>query len=141
MDIKKKECDSLSAQSKFLSTQYGLLDYNGQTREVTKAYYSGGGKNPEIATQIKNMEEKESELQAINQHLNAALANYDDLLAKYEDAEKDVNKQLTFSNIITSPYVADKKSYPIRWLVVLATCLAAFLFSAVVLRLMERLKS
>jgi hypothetical protein len=141
MDMKKKECDSLSNLSKSLSTEYGLLDYGSQTREVTKAYYtSSGSKSGEVATQMKNMEEKGMELQAINQHLGSALANYDDLLVKYEDAERDVHKQLTFSNVITSPYTADKKSYPIRWLVVLMTCLAAFVFSAVVIRVLERIK-
>jgi hypothetical protein len=142
LDLKKKECDSLSNLSKSLSTQYGLLDYSSQTREVTKAYYqnSASAKSAEVATQMKNMEEKGMELQAVNQHLNAALSTYDELLNKYEDAEKDVTKQLTYSNIITSPYIADKKSYPIRWLVVLITCIAAFVFSAVVLRTVEKLK-
>ena len=142
MDMKKKECDSLSNLSKSLSVQYGLLDYSSQTREVTKAYYTNtaSAKNNGVADQMRNMEEKGMELQSVNAHLTSALTNYDDLLVKYEDAERDVRKQLTYSNIITSPYAADKKSYPIRWLVVLITCLAAFLFSAVVLRTVERLK-
>jgi len=141
LDTKKKECDSLSNLSKSLSVQYGLLDYSSQTREVTKAYYSSASaKSGDVASQMKNMEERGMELQAINQHLTAALGNYDDILVKYEDAKRDENKQLTFSNIITSPYVADKKSYPIRWLVVLITCVAAFIFSAVVLRTVERFK-
>ncbi len=142
LDMKKKECDSLSELSKSLSVQYGLLDFGSQTREVEKAYYQNGSssKNGEIATQMKNMEEKGSELQAVNQHLGSALANYDDILIKYEDAQRDVNKQLTFSNVVTSPYTADKKSYPIRWLVVFITCISAFLFSVVVLKVAERLK-
>jgi len=141
LDMKKKECDSLSDLSKSLSVQFGLLDYGNQTREVTKAYYSGSGaKSGEVATEMKNMEEKGTELAAVNQHLNAALVNYDDILVKYEDAERDVNKQLTYSNVVTSPYAADKKSYPIRWLVVLITCISAFLFSSVVIRVAERLK-
>jgi hypothetical protein len=141
LDTKKKECDSLSELSKSLSVQYGLLDYSSQTREVTKAYYTpASAKSSDVANQMKNMEEKGMELQAVNQHLTAALNNYDDILVKYEDAKRDVNKQLTFSNIITSPYAADKKSYPIRWLVVLITCIAAFVFSAVVLRTVERFK-
>lgn len=142
VDMKKKECDSLADRSKLLSTQYGLLEYGSQTREVTKAYYqnSSPSKNVEIAQQMKNMEEKSTELQATSQHLSAALANYDDLLIKYEDAEKDVNKQLTFSNVITSPFTADKKTYPIRWLIVLITCISAFIFSAVVIRFTEKIK-
>jgi hypothetical protein len=139
LDMKKKECDSLSTLSKSLSVQYGLLDFSSQTREVTKAYYSNS-KNGEVSTQMKNMEEWGMQLQAVNQHLTAALANYDDILVKYEDAEKDVNKQLTYSNVVTSPYTPDKKSYPIRWLVVLITCISAFLFSAVFIRITERLK-
>lgn len=140
LDMKKKECDSLADLSKSLSVQYGLLDFSSQTREVTKAYYSGA-KNGDVSTQMKNMEEKGMALQAVNQHLSAALANYDDILVKYEDAEREVHKQITFSNVITAPYAADKKSYPIRWLVVLMTCLSAFVFSAVVIGLVERLKS
>ncbi|MGP8214065.1 MAG: Wzz/FepE/Etk N-terminal domain-containing protein [Bacteroidia bacterium] len=142
LDMKKKECDSLSDLSKSLSTQYGLLDFGSQTREVIKAYYtnSSPAKSGEIAAQMKNMEEKEMELQAVNQHLGAALGNYDDIRAKYDDAQKDVNKRLTYSNVVTSPYVADKKSYPIRWLVVLITCIAAFIFSAIILMTAERLK-
>lgn len=139
LDMKKTECDSLSNLSKSLSTQYGLLDYSSQTREVTKAYYSGS-KSGDVMAQMKNMEEKGVELQAANEHLNAALGNYDDILVKYEDAEREVHKQLTYSNIITAPYAADKKTYPIRWLVVLMTCLSAFVFSAVVIRLLERIK-
>ncbi len=39
LDIKKRELDSLTAISKQLSVQYGLLDYDSQTREVLRAYY------------------------------------------------------------------------------------------------------
>ena len=138
MDYKKKECDSLQNLSKSLSTEYGLLDYGNQTREVTRAYYQSS-KNSDVSTAMKNMEEKGMELNAVNQHLNAALANYDELLIKYEDAMKDVNKQLTYSSMVTSPYVSDKKAYPVRWLIVLISCGAAFLFSALFLRILEKL--
>jgi uncharacterized protein involved in exopolysaccharide biosynthesis len=138
LDNKKKECDSLSGLSKSLSTEYGLLDYGNQTREVTRAYYQSS-KNADVSAAMKNMEEKGMELNAVNQHLNSALTNYDDILVKYEDAMKDVNKQLTYSNMVTTPFVADKKSYPVRWLILVIACASSFLFSVLAIRVLEKL--
>ena len=140
LEEKKKQCDSLSLLSRQLSVQFGLLDYGNQTREVTRAYYQSGGsaKIADVANQMKNMEEKGMELQAVNQHLNATLGDYDGLMMKYQDAMKEVNKDITFSNVVEAPFPADKKTYPIRSLIVLISCAVALLFSVIVLRLVEK---
>jgi hypothetical protein len=140
LDEKKKQCDSLQTLSKYLSTQFGLLDYANQTREVARAYYqnSNSAKGADIVNQMRNMEEKGMELQAVNQHLNASLSDYDGLMMKYQEAMKDVNKEITFSNVVEAPVPADKKSYPIRWLIVLISCAVGLVFTVVVLRLIEK---
>jgi capsular polysaccharide biosynthesis protein len=144
MDIKKREIDSLSAISKQLSVQYGLLDYSAQTREVLRAYYqmlsgSKSGKSFEDAsTQIKNLEEKGTEFLEVGMHLKDATKDYDDALSKYQDACNDVNKQITYSNVVENPFPAYSPAYPIRWLIVLGMSIAAFLFSCVLLLIGER---
>lgn len=146
LDAKKRQVDSLAAISKQLSVQYGILDYGTQTREVERAYYqmlsaSKTGKPLEEASnQIKNLEEKGQQFREVDAHLGSAIGEYDGILLKYEDVMKDVNKQLTYSNMVETPYPADKKSYPIRWLIVLVTAIGSFVFSAVVLGFMERVK-
>jgi uncharacterized protein involved in exopolysaccharide biosynthesis len=140
LDDKKKQCDSLTTLSKYLSTQFGLLDYANQTREVARAYYqnSNSAKGADIVNQMRNMEEKGMELQAVNQHLTASLTDYDGLMMKYQEAMKDVNKEITFSNVVEAPTPADKKSYPIRWIIVLISCAVGLVFTVVVLRLIEK---
>ncbi len=146
LDIKKREIDSMAAVSKQLSVQYGLVDYTSESREVMRAYYqmlasSKGGKPlDEAATQIKNLEEKGEEFNAVNLHLKDAWKEYDELLVKYDDAVRDVNKQITYTNIVAAPYPADSRTYPVRWLMILGACVSALIFSIFLIKVFERQK-
>jgi capsule polysaccharide export protein KpsE/RkpR len=146
VDLKKHQVDSMENLSKQLSTQYGLLEYGNQTKEVSRAYYQalaagkGSKQYDELALQLKNMQEHGIEFKLTNQHVEAAVNDYNALELKYEDALKDVNKQLTFWNMVSAPYKPDTYCYPIRSLIVLGTCLAALLFSIVFMRGAERIK-
>lgn len=146
LDRRKKEVDSLAALSKMLSVEYGLLDYGNQTREVEKAYYQalasgrGGKAMDETSNQIKNLEEKGEQFKEVNTHLNNAITDYDDILAKYQEQLRNMDKQLTFTNVVAQPYPSDKKAYPIRLLYVLLTSVAVFIFSVMLLRFLEKIK-
>jgi capsular polysaccharide biosynthesis protein len=146
LDIRKRQVDSLTSISKQLSVQYGLLDYTEQTKEVLRAYYqmlssSKSGKPfEETSAQVKNLEEKGQEFKDLEWHLKNAVTNYDEVLSKYEDAVNDENKQITYSNVVENPFPAYNPSYPIRWLVILATAMAAFIFSSVVLLTIEKIR-
>ncbi len=146
MDIRKHQIDSMSNISKDLSTKYGLLEFESQTREVSRAYYqalaSGKGSKQfdEIALQMKNMQDHGIEFRAVNQHIESALHDYTDIETKYDDAMKDVNKNLTYWNMVSAPYKPDTYSYPLRVLIILGTCFAALIFSIVVMRSLEKLK-
>ncbi|HXB13749.1 MAG TPA: hypothetical protein VNZ45_17300, partial [Bacteroidia bacterium] len=144
LDAKKRELDSLSAITKQMSVQYGLLDYDSQTREVLKAYYQmlssakSGKPFEETSAQIKNLEEKGQEFKELEGHLKNVGKDYDDVLSKYEDALNDENKQITYANVVENPFPAYSPAYPVRWLVVLASAIAAFIFSTVVLLTIEK---
>ena len=51
-----------------------------------------------------------------------------------------VNKKLTYTNTVGFPEVADKKSYPIRWLIVLLSFFGSVLFTLIVLLFNHRIK-
>jgi capsule polysaccharide export protein KpsE/RkpR len=146
LDIKKRDIDSLSSLAKVLSIQYGLIDYNGQTRELERAYYqmlsnSKGGKPlDETSAQIKNLEEKGEQFREVNQHLSSALTAYDDLLFKYQNAMSDANKKQTFLSVISKPYPDDAKARPKRLVTILLLAVSVLLISAVILRFLERIK-
>ena len=44
---------------------------------------------------------------------------------------------MTFSNVISAPYVADKKSFPVRWVVVALCAMAACVLSILVAYVLE----
>lgn len=146
LNAKKKEIDSLASFAKVLSVQYGLLDYNSQSKEVERAYYqmlasSKGGKAiDETTNQIKNLEEKGEQYKEVNQHLTDALLQYDDIMGKYDEAVRDANKQQTFVSVVSKPFPADRTSYPRRWFFTFIAAVSAFVFAAIVLRFIEKLK-
>jgi uncharacterized protein involved in exopolysaccharide biosynthesis len=59
---------------------------------------------------------------------------------EYEDALRFYNANLTYCNVITKPFPADKKSYPVRWLIVAMTLILTFFFSIVVILMVENLR-
>jgi capsular polysaccharide biosynthesis protein len=144
VDVKKRQMDSLSALSRMLSVQYGLLDDGNQVREVERAYYQmlttakTGKPYEEVAAQVKNMEEKGEQLKEVNEHLTAAVKDYDEEYVKYQEAVRDVNKQVTYINTVAKAFLPDKKVYPIRWIYTLLICSSVFIFSIILLRLLGK---
>ena len=50
-----------------------------------------------------------------------------------KNANRDVYKKLTYSNVVTKPFPSDKKAYPVRWLIVVISVGVSLLFSFMVL--------
>lgn len=66
--------------------------------------------------------------------------NYAEVQLEYEKELRFMISDLSYSNIVTEPYPADKKSYPVRWVVVALCGLGAFLVSILVLFIIENRK-
>ena len=45
---------------------------------------------------------------------------------------------MTYSNVISRPFVADKKAYPVRWVIVALCGIGAFLMSILVVAAIEK---
>ena len=144
--LKKAEMDSMETMVQDLRGKYGMLDYMLQTKEVTRGYLKGltagrgGASMNEIKTMINNLQSKGGEYFELNEHLGRVRSTYDDLKVGYENALKDVNKELTYSNVVTHPIPADKKSYPIRWLIVTLSVAGSLLFSLLLILLIAPTK-
>ena len=143
VDKKHVEMDSMDVLIKNLRMNYGLLDYPLQTRYATqsKLKTASGKGDSEVNTMLKNLQEKGGEFVALNEHIWRVRGTYNDLKVQYENALRDVEKNLTYCNIVTSPFVADKKSYPVRWLIVAVSTISALLFSLIVISIIENLKT
>lgn len=135
MNDKKAQVDSLEGLIREYATKYGLVDYIGQSIEVTEGYFkfllSGKkGEDYNMATEIyENLQKYGRKFHNMHAQLNEINLEYIDRLHDYEESLKDYNKIQTYTNVLVSPEVPDKKTYPIRWLIVVSAVIASVLFT------------
>jgi len=146
LDNKEILIDTLEAQIKRYSVKYGLLDYVQQSREVTAGYMAmllenKKGEPMQKAERLyKNIENEGRYFHDLHHQLNLAREEYNKLLINYDNAVKDVSKKLTYTNVVVYPEVADKKSYPIRWIIVVLSLFASLFFTFIILLFRDSLK-
>ena len=134
--------DSLQKLSKEISTKYGVLDFEAQSKEVTKGYVNFllNGKKGTDFQKIKEMygslEEFGSFYKNIQEQLMFTNEENMEILSKYEEARKNFLMYRTYTHILVHPEVPDKKSSPIRWLIVLFSVAGAVGFTFFLLLLL-----
>ncbi len=134
LKYKKQQLDSISFKLLDLRTKYQILDYSSQAKEVMKAYFKvlSGGKGSSnmktIEEMMHHMEEKGGEYYESMKLFNELIKGYSRARLDYDDVYKDMNKELTYTNMVTYPTPSDKKAYPIRSLIVLVSVVSANLF-------------
>ena len=137
LEMKQQDIDNLKQQLANLGTNYGMANYVGQSREITRAYLSGSSRANEL---MQNLEQYGPEAIDLENKIIAEATTYVDVKLDYEQNLRFYYSDLTYSNIVTEPYPADKKSYPVRWVVVALCGLGAFLLTILVLFIIENRK-
>jgi uncharacterized protein involved in exopolysaccharide biosynthesis len=61
--------------------------------------------------------------------------------AKYKQAKMDAESNLPQKFIVDDAYKAEKKSYPVRWLIVLVSTFSAFFLAVIFILVMERISA
>ena len=146
LEQKQTQIDTLKKKLDNLRMEYGILDYKVQTKESMKAYYKmiGGGNvkgnMSSVTGTIDNLKTKGGDFILLSDLFNAATTAYNKLKEDYENALKDVTKELTYTNYVSSPIPADKKTYPVRWLIVVITTLTTLIFAMIIIMLLENAK-
>ena len=134
---KQRGIEELKSQLTELGTLYGVSDYTGQAREVTRGYINGSARATELKNNLELYGPATIDLET---RIIAESNNYATIAMDYEQELRFFNSNLTYSNIVTEPYPADKKSYPVRWVVVALSGLAALLLTILVLFIIENRK-
>ncbi len=142
----KHEIDSMEVLIKVLRTDYGIAEFDAQVKEVTKAYMKVAGsssdatklQNLEAVKLMKNFQERGGDYLTLKNLINAQKNFYFKKLEEFALVKTDLNKELTYSNIVSKPIPANKKSYPVRWLIVLVSAVSAIFFALIVLGYIDR---
>lgn len=145
--------DSLTALGKL-----GIINYEEQAASVSDAldkakaaYYAAVGEYREgdkhVIAMAKRLEDVQGDYDrlgryggnwlSIKEGLVLELEQFKLLKEKYEQARVDVERKLTYKFVTNYPYPAEKKSKPVRSLIVTVSALSTFIFSALLFILYE----
>lgn len=145
MTDKKKEIDSIEKRIQFLRNEYNILDYNIQVKEYSKGFVKNitngkGNKKDDISVTLDNLKQYGGEFRQLDANLWGLLETYIALKKEYDKSLSDLKKELTYANVVTTPIAADKKSYPLRWLIVCITTISAFLLSLMLFSIIDGIR-
>lgn len=138
--------DSLENQLTSLAVEDGLLDYRAQSTEVVKGLLGtveGGSTRinlGEVSKLKASIQAKGGLLLLTLGQLEHETAILKDLTNEYDIAYSNYDRQYTYTNIIEAPFVADKKSYPVRWLVVALTMFTTLFLALLVIGIIENMR-
>lgn len=145
MDYQKHVLDSINATLSDLRQNNGLLDYQLQTERVTEGYLKmllqanvSEARLNEVRDMLDHLGEHGGTFMALSRMSALGQDNYNNLFVYYQGILKEVNQELSYVNIVASPEVADKKSYPVRWLIVVTSTLSILLVALIILLLFEK---
>jgi len=143
MGVKRGFLDSLKTRAEELGIKYGILQYEAQTREVLRAYLSTGGgsvRSAEAKAMKKNLEEKGGEMLLLSEMMRSEAGAFSAMKMDADRALLDYNRDYTYVNVLSKPFVADRNAYPIRWIIVVFSTLAAFFMAILIIGAIERSK-
>ena len=138
LDKSKSDIDTLNARISDLRIANNVIDVMYQTKEITRGVIaSKGGEAEKLATGLK---EKGAQLTELNSKLETELLYYAKIKEAFDNVNADLKKELTYTNVVTRPVIADKKSYPIRWIIVLSAIVASLFLAFVIISFKENKK-
>lgn len=147
LEMKRNTLDSLKNLMIELGTEHGIIQYESQSQEIMRGYLktvygnnAGQINNKEVKRLFTNMQNYGGQLVEIVKMIENEAISYVNAKQDYEMTLRFYNSDLTYANIVTSPYAADKKAFPVRWLIVVVVSLAAFIIATLVIFIVESRK-
>jgi len=142
------QIDSVEEKLNFLRKEYKIVDYSTQAEEITKGMVrvlaeqkknTAGGK--ELEQWLKNFTEKGGEFVLLDQQQKLLVIQRSELKQILDEAISNATKKIIYGQRVQNPIPADKKSYPVRSLILLLSTLSAIFVALLVILLIENRKN
>jgi uncharacterized protein involved in exopolysaccharide biosynthesis len=120
----------------------GILDYETQTEMITEQMaYAIAHNNASGAQALQSKLDTIAKYGGLYVSLRDALEyekkQFSVLQGKYQEAKVDAEQDLPAKFIVNSAYKAEKKSYPVRWLIMLISTFSTVLLGWIVILIIE----
>lgn len=123
--------DSLKRELTKITNDGDMLNYLYLSKGNSIAYFSDGNdskKTGNVATAI-----------ALVELIATETEDYTNVRHFYEEELRQAEGNMTYSNIISRPYISDKKAYPVRWVIVALCGIGALLMSILTVAAIEKI--
>lgn len=140
---KTNELDSVSAKLQTLRNETGIISFSQQIEGVTEGYMLSLSKNSNsadskfIKKQLDSFKEYGAQAYMLENKFVQLNRMVDSLAIVKEVALIEANKDITYSHIVEHPFAADKKSYPVRWMIVAFSTLSAVFLALLVFLVLD----
>jgi uncharacterized protein involved in exopolysaccharide biosynthesis len=123
----------------------GINDYESQAERLTEYYAKSilegkTGATKQLEEKLKILSQYGGAYVSIRDMLEYEKEQLSHLRAKYQEAKVDAEQTLPHKFVVNNAFKAEKKSYPVRWLIVVVTTISAFLLSILVIVALENFK-
>lgn len=137
--IRRKDTERQEYEHKLDSIRkaYGIISY-GQVDEITRGYMNAlaagrgsTGDAKKIEKLYDNFASEGSRVYRLETEFRKAASAVDSLRLLHDAHVIEYEKEIAYSHIVEYPFPADKKAYPVRWLIVAFTTLSALFFALI----------
>ena len=144
LNKKYLELDSVVLKLNDIRAKTGIIDFENQVPEVTRGYMTAlanGRGSASDTKQIKDlyesMIEKGADAYRLQRKHNSIISNIDSIRTLFDINLSEFEKEITYSHVVESPFPSDKKSYPVRWLIVVFSAFSAVFLALLVFLVLD----
>lgn len=141
-------CTEMAQLEDSLNTlrRLGVFDYESQVEMLSQQMAVELGKGnmqgvSNIQKQLDILAEYGGASYAINERLDNDRLQLSLVKSKYEEAKVDATEYIPHKFVVTSAFQAERKTYPVRWVIVTVTMLSTFILLIICIVLFDRYKN
>lgn len=134
------EMDSITNILSELGRKYGVMEITGQSEGISAAYFqavASGRANQTLTDYFTNVAAKSPEARSLMLRVEGVSNRVVKVQELRDDAYRELNKEITYSVVVTPPYPADKKDWPKRSVIILISVLFTLVMAMVVIGVIE----
>ncbi|MFA5815895.1 MAG: hypothetical protein WC865_09785 [Bacteroidales bacterium] len=140
LDRLKTEMNSITNCLSELGRKYGVMEITGQSEGISTAYFqavANGKDNQTLKDYFTNIASKSPEARSLMLRVEGCSTRVIEVQELRDDAYRELNKEITYSVVVTPPYPADKKDWPKRSVIVLISVIFTLMMAMVVIGVTE----
>ncbi|MFV0591252.1 MAG: Wzz/FepE/Etk N-terminal domain-containing protein [Draconibacterium sp.] len=144
LEKKYKELAGVEEQLDSLREVTGIISFKEQVPELTRGYMTALANGRGSASDTKKIDQlydhfskDGTKATLLEAKYNRMLYVIDSLSILHDNHIIEYEKDITYSHIVEYPFPADKKSYPVRWLIVLLTTVSAVFLGLLVFLVLD----